>query len=472
MATTFVYSGAAGLNNGTSWTDAWTSLASSNGAAAGDTVKVHYLHSETSLAANINWSNGTVGNPVQIISVDKDNSDALRAGASVEWTTTNLGPQGNVTSYGMTWKNSGAQLNFTIPTDGYQQHESGTMVNTGANGVRFTASSRGVVRLMKETIDLSGTSGTAATVSVVPTGGMAFEWVEGTYTTRASQTSLFGLSTTFSTLRIVGVDMSANTVTNLILGSTTNCGLFDIIRCKAPTFTNVFGTTPVGKLWNVNLNGFQTGTLTVAVLPPNLSTTLNGTVSSSTSRYRTGGANDGSQANAYSWECISNASAKNIVAAMELPPISRWVGAGSQTITLYVASGVTLNNDELWFDVRSPSEAVSATSQAALQSSRCNYLATPAALTTDGTSTWNGTGVGTKQKVSFTIAPTIPGIVSVRGFLAKASTTVYIDPVIDVAGDVTGYSRMVENIQTFASTAGGSSSVKLPANFTGGMQRS
>jgi hypothetical protein len=53
MAIHYIYSGAAGLNDGTSWTDAWTSITSAITASMsdGDTVYVAQDHSETGLAS-------------------------------------------------------------------------------------------------------------------------------------------------------------------------------------------------------------------------------------------------------------------------------------------------------------------------------------------------------------------------------------------------------------------------------------
>lgn len=84
MATHYVYSGASGAGNGDSWTDAYTSIAAcltGEAIAGGDIIKVHYAHNKNTAGA-ITWTFPETGTGlVQILSVDKDNSDALRAGA-------------------------------------------------------------------------------------------------------------------------------------------------------------------------------------------------------------------------------------------------------------------------------------------------------------------------------------------------------------------------------------------------------
>ncbi len=448
MADRFVYSGAAGANDGTSWTDAWTSLASSNGVAAGDNVKVHKTHSQTGLGANINWSNGTVTNPVRIICVDKDASDALSTGASVEWTTGNLGPQGNIYSYGMTWRQTNGQLNFTAGTDGAQTHEQCTLVVTGITGVSF-GGTRTSYFWRNVNVDLSGS---ALGTSIV-TGGLLISWIGGTYTLRSTQTNLF---TTSAPQYVQGVTFNG-TVTNVIsttaanyVNSTTN---FE--RCVGPTYTNLISVSP-NPGGSANGDGLHpSGTITAAPLPPIHTQSRQGSVKAITSRYRANGANDGTQATTYSWDMSSNGNANDLVCALVSPPISRWVGTGSQTVTIYVGSGVTLQNDEFWIDVVSPSEAGSPTALPVIRTTRAAPLATPADLTADAVSTWTGSGVSVFQKCSVTIAPTIAGMVTVRVHLAKSTTTVYVDPVIDLAGNVSGNSRFIEGVQTFSPSSGG-----------------
>ena len=66
MATYYVDSNATGLNDGSSWTDAWTSIASITAVAAGDTVLVSSAHSETT-SVNVIPPSSVVA-PVKIIS--------------------------------------------------------------------------------------------------------------------------------------------------------------------------------------------------------------------------------------------------------------------------------------------------------------------------------------------------------------------------------------------------------------------
>jgi len=175
--------------------------------------------------------------------------------------------------------------------------------------------------------------------------------------------------------------------------------------------------------------------LTVAELGLTEYVDMWGTVKSDLTRYRTGGADDDENANAHSWEMVSSANALEIHNPLKTPPMMRWVEAGVDvTVTLYVASGVTLQDDEFWIELSGSDNTANpnTTTQGYTATTRAAIQATPANLTTDAVSTWNGVGVGTKQECSVTFTPAEAGPVVVRACLAKASTTVYIDPRLDV----------------------------------------
>ncbi len=69
MATYYVDNTAAGAADGTSWTDAWTSITSVAGLSAGDTVLFDHSHTES--GATRIWAGGTgsLDNPIRLITV-------------------------------------------------------------------------------------------------------------------------------------------------------------------------------------------------------------------------------------------------------------------------------------------------------------------------------------------------------------------------------------------------------------------
>ncbi len=66
-----------------------------------------------------------------------------------------------------------------------------------------------------------------------------------------------------------------------------------------------------------------------------------------------------------------------------------------------------------------------------MASSRMAWFGTPTALSSDS-STWGGS-VSNKYKVQISFTPQMKGAFKARLFLAKASTTVYVDPLLDIS---------------------------------------
>lgn len=438
MTTWFVNSGAVGANNGTSWTDAWTSLASSTSVAAGDVVKVHKTHSQTGLAAALNWTNGVFANPVRVACVDKDNGDAPATGASAEWTTTALGPQSGtgLIASGMKWKSTAAVLRLIGVTNAYMRYENCTWVSTGSAGIDCGAGSRVRVDFINCDVDFSGAS--SAAVAIFFSSTFIFNWTGGSYILRGTQTNAFRCPTSaVAPINFRGVNL-VGTVTDFFDQGANFAGLFKFDGCGLPNYTNLFagGATPSSLSGRVSFDGCQSGTLVAQLLRPSIQADATGTLDETRSRYRSGGADQSAAADGsdpHSIEIVTTANAGTLTTPFETPQIPLFVQAGAQTLTFHIASGVTLTDAEAWVEVLSPSEAVSSTAQFRYQSTRCLLLATPAVLASDSGETWVGSGVGTKQKMSVTINPTLPGIIYWHFNLAKPTTTVYVCPRATIA---------------------------------------
>jgi hypothetical protein len=70
----------------------------------------------------------------------------------------------------------------------------------------------------------------------------------------------------------------------------------------------------------------------------------------------------------------------------------------------------------------------------AVASSQCAQLGTPADIP-DSSETWTTTGMTNPntRKLSVTVTPGKAGPVTAKVYLAKASTTVYVDPLITIS---------------------------------------
>lgn len=477
MATKYVNSGASGANNGTSWTDAWTSLGSAvAGCSAGDTVKVHKTHDEI---GSIDWSlPGTLANPLIIICVDKDSSDSLSTGAAVGGnndgtTANNLYIRGHLYCYGIIWRTSYGVEFYQGYVNTRQIHEYCTFkLQQPYGGYPFGLKFGdelygGDIELRNCTLDF--TNGyTTGYKRIFPQGlrtrliGCTLLGVDSPWIAIGAPTYKAGV------VEIEDMDISSAAKIFIPYGSGRANGI--VRRCKLHASYDLVDGSVLDTLQDAMLEACQSGTITVPPLGLSEYEGYYGTVKSTIGnggggQYRTGGADDGLQANAHAWEMATNANAKELYCPLKSPPITRWV---------------------------IPSGSISgATAKGICTYGRALPLVTHTALTTDGTSAWNGTGVGTKQKVSVTLSNgqtltiylasggtlyndefwidveepnQVGGPVLVCCYLAKPNTTVYVDPKIEIGGAADGLVRFVNGIQTFdeASAGGGTTVIVAP----------
>ena len=158
-----------------------------------------------------------------------------------------------------------------------------------------------------------------------------------------------------------------------------------------------------------------------------------GDTTSETTIIRTGGANDGT--NGLSWKMASTANAEFPGIVLRSPEIVQWneTTGSSKTATVEVVTdGVTLTDADCWLEIQYLGTSGYPRGSFA-DDSVANVLATPANQTTS-TETWTTTGLSspTKQKLSVTFTPQEKGFIHAVVKLAKASTTVYVDPKLTV----------------------------------------
>jgi hypothetical protein len=159
-----------------------------------------------------------------------------------------------------------------------------------------------------------------------------------------------------------------------------------------------------------------------------------GDIVEETTIVRTGGASDGTTGQ--SIKMVSSADTKEGFGCLALssPPIHIWTtSAASQTVAVELVydSLTALQNDEIWLEVEYPADNTSGLG--AMASSQCVPLGTPANIP-DSSEAWTTTGLSNPntRKLTVTIDPGKAGQVTARVYLAKASTTVYVDPMITI----------------------------------------
>lgn len=432
----YVYSGAGGSNNGTSWTDAYTSIASTTGVAAGTEILVASDHAESNTAGlTLAWSNGTFASPIKIISVNSSD-DSYLAGASVTrgdaGNFADIVLNGNILCFGVSWTAGRIQLATTetaqVRQDFYDCEFALNQANAGYDRLLMgNNSARLTIRLVNCTYD-SSTATSWDSIVVQGLGIYVFSGLTLSLPGTVSNAMFNGPANAVATSQALIENSDLSGIQNLV--NTANGGhQYTFRRCKLHASWSSTTGTKNNAVQRVLVESCDDGTITVPALGLSSFDTFYGKVTTTLSKYRTGGASDGLQANAYSWEMVTNSNALEIYNALESPPLVRFVD---------------------------PDASISgATAKGIATSTKCTLFATPTALTTDGDSTWNGTGVGTKQKISVTLTngdtltvfvasggtlndddfwievfepDQVGGPVSVKCYLAKPSTTVYVDP--------------------------------------------
>jgi hypothetical protein len=159
-----------------------------------------------------------------------------------------------------------------------------------------------------------------------------------------------------------------------------------------------------------------------------------GSTKSETVKVRTGGASDGTTALSWNMTSVSGAL---FVTPLASPQFSIWndTTGSSKTVTVEILhdSVTALTDADIWLEVEEM--GTSGYPISTIQSDRAaNILATPA--NQDASSaTWTTTGLTNpnKQYLQVTFTPAKKGFFQARVILAKATKTVYIDPLMTVA---------------------------------------
>jgi hypothetical protein len=432
MTNRFVRSAATGAANGTSWTDAYTTLtAAITISSAGDTFFVSDDHAETTGAALVLSFKGTPAVPDRVLCVDhtvtSPGTGDFRTGASTTTTGAfNVNVNGSFFCYGITFNcgtGAGGQLLILSGLSNNVQIFQSCAFNlvvTGAGGLIHTAN--GVSSKVKW-INCSVSFG-SVNQSISSRGGF-FEWVDtATPITGTNIPTSLLTPTALSAFKLEGVDFSSVTTGKAILSLGINSCYIGIMKeCKLGAGTITSGT-PGWYPFRFDVIRCDSANTNYR----NESYQYMGTGTTETTIVRTGGATDGTTS--FSRKIVTTSGA-NFNTPYEVTPIAIWNDAvgSAKTITVEAIASAVLNNDEVWMDVEYMG---STTFPVASRSttSKANILATGAANTTSS-ATWGGALTG-KFSMAVTITPQQKGPITVYVRVAKASTTVYIDPLITV----------------------------------------
>jgi len=451
MANKFVWSGATGANDGSSWGDAYTTLMKDWGAEgtftpATDIIYVRSVHSETLGATTTitgSTAEGTTA-PCRIYCVVGDTTGTtpgnLATGATVATNVANadINIYESIYIYGVIFNsidfiylgaNNSTDHNIVLEQCALN------LVTNGGNGIGWggTGSGGQSVRLIDTDIDLQDVS------DFFEWGDGSFVWDGGTFVSGVTANEVWNSASGARSANWVvrNVDFSAQSGDELVDLTTPNVHqTWRFERC-------LLNATPAKTTGSIDVPGSictfihcQSGTDADPAYQMEQHT-MEGTVSAATASYRTGGASDGERTNPISWDMDTTTGSVRQYPGhpLESPPIVGWTDGDASTAhvyRIYFASGGTQTDATIWFDLTGPNDAatnslgVRKTTRVAPETSASNH-------TTDGTSTWTGSDVGTKQYMEITYTPDKPGPISaVVKMVSDAGSTghIFVDPVV------------------------------------------
>jgi hypothetical protein len=400
--------------------------------AAGDTILVHNAYNKIVAAAVFMFSPANSGqNPIRINCVNNVD-DSISVGA-VFGSTTTLNFSGRGYSYGV-------------------QYVAQTTITFNNNSTIWTFESNGPTSLV---LNQSDTSGTARTFNIggggnnvalivknagINLGGVAhlfsggyssrFIWKNGKLTAPNELNTMIYYC---CNLEWEDVDFSAmcTGATARTLFSQSSSGYAIFSRCKIPSGAG-FTITLGGNLYYA-LKFLMSHCSSANDTYNFLNIDFLGSTIDETTIVRTNGASDGTTPQ--SWKMISTSNARDLIEGTVSPPITIWnPDASEKTFTVegIYDSATNLQNDEVWMELEYP--ANNTDGLGAMSRTRVDPV-TAAADLTASTVAWTTTGITNVNKFKFavTVTPGKAGPVTAKIYLAKASTTIYIDPMITIS---------------------------------------
>jgi hypothetical protein len=235
-----------------------------------------------------------------------------------------------------------------------------------------------------------------------------------------------GVNNQSPTCVIRGCDLSTVTGTLCAVGSSIhgfgqvwleNCKLGAAVTMTSGTFPSAGG--PVFRMHNCDSGSKNYRFYEASYLA---------TIQQETTTTNNAGASDGTQI--ISWNIATTANTK-FAQPYVSPEITEWqdTTGSSKTATVEIAGANTLNNDDIWLELEYLGNA-SFPIASTVSSRKTDALASNAAVTTSS-ATWGGSPAHT-QKLQVTFTPQMKGPVKARVFVAKASATIYVDPLITI----------------------------------------
>lgn len=439
MTAYYVRSGASGSANGTSWANAYTTIVSAlSGKLAGDIFYIAEDHAESTASSIAPTFPGTPSNPNLVYCVDHTGSVPpvsadLRTTASIATTGSSvpITVRGSLYGYGLQINPSSGSGTSSIllannSGDAQVFENCGfAIASSGAGTLDLGAlTTQSFLRLIEPTITF------ALTGNQIRIGSCDFAIKGGSIAaTGTVPTTLFGIqgSTANWVGDIAGTDLSAFGSGKTIFGtSTQNVGAWSLRDCKLGASVTIIATPARPSAPACDIVNCDSG----ATNYRSERYRYGGTLTTETTIVRSGGASDGTTPVSHKIVTTANASWPKPFEGFPLAIWNDTVGS-SVTATIYGiwGGGAVPNNDDIWIEAEYLGSSSSPRASFAT-GGKADGLASNAALSSDASS-WGGST--TAFKMAVTLTPQQKGLIYVTVKAAKASSTFYVDPKIELS---------------------------------------
>ena len=433
MPTKYVNSAATGAKDGTSWTDAWTSIGaalnpagyseSGTALADDDVCLVHYAHSKV---YNANTALVFPSN-TRFISVDKDNSDAYTTGASEDSGSTyylnlNGGDRHTVRFEGLSFYFHDASVDYWCGGGYSGQQMTFKDCTFDLSGNTYF---NGYVRYIMEDCTIDCNSASMLAVFTIIDNAPELVLKNVSFSNVAASTELIqsDIDGPLVTVEIEGCDLSAFSAL-YESGTVRGPVRINAARCKLPS-SLVSSTTSMCP--GINITTCYSDTTTLSAAPHGLFDVrqLAGAITKDTTyKLSSGAANDGTRDFSYKMTPVTTYC--NMTDPLESPPLRTWHDAsGSKTLTVYVCSDTAHDANEIWMEAAYNDASTSPVGDFA--TTKPDYGASATLSTTS--SLWAGSPTN-QYKLELTVNPNFAGEVEVRVFVGRSGTApVYVHPI-------------------------------------------
>lgn len=410
-----------------------TAAAAATAAGAGGTVYVDHAHAETSGSTIAILSPGTAASPIRFICVDRTgNPEPPTARATTATITTTGGTaELNITGgfayfYGIEFRPSAGMRLSEAASGGFifeQCHFNLTSAIAAAFIYWVVVVLRPVVH-----INCTFTFGNVGQI-MFPGGRVTFLGGSLAGTIPTTLIRIDNATVNNSNWMFRGMDLSAAGSGKTLVAAGVNNHLIQFDSCKYGSSVTIAAAQADGaEVRSINSDSADTNYRYF------LSNRF-GVITQETTIVRTGGASDGTTP--ISRKMVTTANSKiysPLVLDDILIPWNESTGS-SKTVTVEVVTdGVTLTDAECWLEVEYLGTSGFPISSFVHDRVADDVFGTPANQTSSS-ETWTTTGLASpvKQKLSVSFTPQEKGAYRARVMLAKASTTVYVDPLATVA---------------------------------------